>query len=129
MSLDLTILPLRGPRDLGETSVLTYNRLQFNGDYRLFAQIIEMDDYDAAFAENKPTIKPLPIPPQMWVIMYDDEGLKSTRTDANGAELTFVYAQELKKLKLPEDVTSRNRAIKAFIDALPNDTPIILYWS
>ncbi len=60
--------------------------------------------------------------------MYDDEGLKSTRTDAFGVELTFAYAQELKKLKLPDDVTTRNRAVKAFIDALPNETPIILYW-
>ncbi len=66
MGLDLTILPLRGPKDLGETSVLAYNRLQFDRDYELFAQIIEMNDYDAAFAGSRPIIKPLPIPPQMW---------------------------------------------------------------
>jgi len=122
MGLDLTLLPLRDPREVGEVSVLAYNRLSFDRDSELFGQITDIDG-------SEPTIKPLAIPPQMWVTTYEDEGLDRTRTDKYGTELTFVYAKELKKLKLPEDVSARNRAIKAFVDALPNDTPIILWWS
>ena len=124
MGRDLTLLPMRDPREVGEVSVLAYNRLSFDRDYELFGQITEIK-----IGGSEPTIKPLAIPPQMWVTIYGDEGLDRTRTDKYGTELTFVYAKELKKLKLPEDVSARNRAIKAFIDALPDDTPIILWWS
>ncbi|RJO59496.1 hypothetical protein C4546_01975 [Candidatus Parcubacteria bacterium] len=122
MGLDLTLLPMRGPRELGERNVFAYNRLRFDPDYSLFGQIREIDG-------SEPTIKPLAIPPQMWVVSYEDRELDRTRTDGYDSELTFVYAKELKKLKLPEDVSTRNRAIKAFVDALPDDTPIILWWS
>ncbi len=113
---------MRGPQEMGGVSVLTYNRLEFDRDYDIFGQIIELDD-------SEPTIKPLAIPPQMWIQTYENEGIKRTRTDKYGTELTFVYAEELKKLNLPEYVSARNRAIKSFIDSLPNDTPIILWWS
>jgi len=60
--------------------------------------------------------------------MYEESGLKRTREDNVGAELTFVYAKDFKKLNWPEANFSRNLAIKAFIEALPEDTPIILWW-
>ncbi len=122
MGLDLTILPMHGPQEMGEVSILTYNLLKFDRDHDIFGQIIELDD-------SEPTIKPLAIPPQMWIKTYGDEGIEHTRTDKYGIELTFVYAEELKKLNLPKNVSAYNQAIKSFIDALPNDTPIILWWS
>ena len=121
MGIDLTLLPMSDPCEMGKVSVLTYNRLRFDQDYKLFGQIMEIDG-------SEPTIKSLAIPPQMWVTTYEDEGLNRTRTDKYGTELTFVYAKELKKLRLPEDVSALNQAIKTFIDALPDDTPIILFW-
>jgi len=122
MGLDLTLLPLRDARSIGEASALCHDRLTFDRDYEIFGQIIDCGE------GKKPTIKTNPIPPQMWVEIYEDEGIERTREDKYGTVLTFIYAQQLKELKVGDDATSRNKAIKAFIDALPSDTPIILFW-
>lgn len=122
MGLDLTLLPLSGPKELGDTSVLCRDYLSFDRDYEIFRQIIDFSD------GNKPTIKANPIPPQMWVEIYEEEGTKQSRDDKYGTELTFVYAQQLKKLKVANDASPKNKAIKAFVEALPDDTPIILLW-
>jgi hypothetical protein len=122
MGLNLTLLPLQNPRELVEVSVSTYNRLRFDRDYSLFGQIININ-------KSKPIIKPLAIPPQLWVEIYEDEGLNRTRTNNYDNGLTFVYAYELKKLKLSKNVSAINRAIMAFVRKLPDDTPIILWWS
>jgi len=116
---------------MGETSVLCYERLSFDQDYRIFGQLTDLSFYHndgRPDIPEKPTIKTNSIPPQMWVQVYGDEGIERTREDPYGTELTFVYAQQLKKLKLPDDASPKNRAVKAFVDALPEDTPIILYW-
>ena len=122
MGLDLTLLPLRGPREMGNISVLCHDRLSFDRDYKIFGQLTDVGE------GNKPTIKANPIPPQMWVDTYEDEGIERRREDKYGTELTFVYAQQLKKLKIANDASPKNKAIKAFIEALPDDTPIILLW-
>ena len=122
MGLDLTIFPLSGPQEVGSTSVFVSDKLRFDRDYEVFGQLIKIDD-------KEPVIKTHPLPPQMWVHVYGEEGLRRTREDSYGSELTFVYAQQLKRLKLPQDVSSYNKAIKAFIDALPDDIPFILWWS
>ncbi|TAL49468.1 hypothetical protein EPN83_00375 [Patescibacteria group bacterium] len=122
MGLDLTLLPLRGPQQMGDTSVLCHDRLSFDRDYEIFGQLTDVGE------GNKPTIKANSIPPQMWVETYEDEGIKRRRDDKYGTELTFVYAERLKKLKVSDDASAKNKAIKAFVEALPNDTPILLLW-
>ncbi len=64
----------------------------------------------------------------MWVETYEDEGIERHRDDKYGTELTFVYAEQLKSLKVENGASPKNRAIKVFIEALPDDTPIILLW-
>ena len=131
MSLELVLLPLRGPEEVGSRSVLCYERLRFDQDYRIFGQLTDMSSHCGSGVDDipaKPTIRVNPLPPQMWVETYGEEGIKRTREDPYGDELTFVYAQQLKKLKLPRDSSPKNRALKAFVDALPGDTPIILEW-
>ncbi len=124
MGLDLTLLPLRDASSIGEKSVLCYDRLDFDRDYRIFNQICP----ESGDTSVKRTVDPLPIPPQMWVETYEGEGIRRTREDKYGTNLTFIYAQKLKKLKLTPDATPKNKAIKAFVDALPDDIPIILFW-
>ena len=121
--MDLTLLPLRDLRAMGDTHVLCYDRLSFDRDYKIFGQLMDMTP-----DEPKPTIKANPIPPQMWVETYEDEGVRETREDKYGTELTFVYAQQLKKLKVTTNSSPKNKAVKAFIDALPDQTAIILFW-
>lgn len=125
MGLDLTLLPLREAREIGSESVLCYNRLGFDRDYRIFGQLTGCGEHGGKI---KPTIKTNPIPPQMWVETYEDEGIERTREDKYDTELTFVYAKQLKKLKIEDNASPRNKAIKAFINALPDDTPVILQW-
>ena len=122
MGMNLTLLPLRGPQELNEISVLCYDRLSLDSDNDIFGQLVDLGE------GNKPTINTNPIPPQMWVRVFEEGGIEKTREDGYGTVLTFVYAQQLKKLKVPDDASPKNKAIKAFVDALPNDTPIILQW-
>jgi hypothetical protein len=128
MSTSLDLLPLRGLKKLDQRFVLCYDRLNFVGDYRIFGQLTNMSDRGRDDIPTKPTIKTRSIPRQMWVQIYEDEGVKRTRNDMYGNELTFVYAKQLKKLVLPADASKWNKAIMAFVAALPNDTPIILLW-
>ena len=122
MGVDLTLLPLKGARQIGDESVICIDCLNFDQDYEIFGQI---EGFDRGGTQ---TIKPIPIPPQLWVITYEEEGIKRQRDDKYGKELTFVFAKALKKLKVGDDASPKNKAIKAFVDALPNDTPIILFW-
>ena len=41
----------------------------------------------------------------------------------------FAYARDLKKLQLPANAKPKNLAVKAFINALPDETPVYLDWS
>jgi len=131
MSLELVLLPLRGPEEIGKRTAHCYERLRFDQDYRIFGQLTNLSSYredERSDIPAKPTIKVNPLPPQMWAETYEDEGTKRTREDPYGEELTFVYAQQLKKLRLPSNASLKNKAIKAFVDALPDNIPIILDW-
>src|SRR3989338_1619002 len=93
MGLGLTLLPLRGPQQMGDVSVLCHDRLSFDQDYEIFGQLSDVGE------GNKPTIKANPIPPQMWVETYEDEGIERHRDDKYGTELTVVYPRRPKKQK------------------------------
>ncbi len=123
MSLNLTLLPLTGPSDLLKTRVNCIDRLRFDDDYEIFFQLT-----NSRGTGNTRIIKGNPIPVHLYLRIYDEEGMHETRTDPLGDELTFIYADALKRLVLPNDTSPKNRAIMAFIDALPNDTPIFLLW-
>lgn len=122
MGKDLTLLPLRGPQDLCSGEVFCDTRLSFDRDYRIFGQL--RDD----MAAGDQTIEPSPIPPQMLIVTYREEGVRRSRNDEWERELTFVYARQLWGLKIPRDTSPKNKAIKAFVRALSGNTPIILLW-
>ena len=42
--------------------------------------------------------------------------------------MVYATAGEMGKIKLPQDVSPKNRAIIAYISALSRNTPIILEW-
>jgi len=129
MGMDLTLYPLKkGPIELTCESVLGYERLRFERDYRIFGQLTDMSDPGQPEIPEKPTIKSHEIPPQLWIDMYDVEGCKKRRDDSNGETLRFAYAQQLKRLIIPDDTHFWNKAIKVFLNALPDDTPVILEW-
>ncbi|MDO8600454.1 MAG: hypothetical protein Q7R73_02410 [bacterium] len=131
MSVGLGLIPLQGPQELRSTYTLGLDRLDFTGDYAIFGQLINMSSRRTGGRNDipeKPTITTSPIPPQLQVIIHTERGTEYVRKDGYNDGLTFVYAKELKQLRMPGHTSSKNRAIKAFVDALPDDTPIILYW-
>ena len=61
------------------------------------------------------------------VEVYEDRGIKPRRTDSYGAPLRWVAAGELAKVKTDE-TSPWNKAVFAFIQALPPETEIVIYW-
>lgn len=124
MGINLMILPTSSKDDIWKDEFFAYTRLKFEIDYDIFCQIIELN-----LGNCKPKVKPLPLPVKLWVHLYKIDGCYAqTRKDEYGKDLTYLYAEEFKKIQLPADASPMNVAIKAYIDALPNDLPIILWW-
>lgn len=124
MGIDLMILPTQSECDLWQDAFLAYTRLKFERDYDIFCQIIELDQGCC-----KPIIRPLPIPVNLRVHLFKIDGIfVRTRKDEHGKDLTYAYAGDLKKIELPKDATPHNNAIKAFIDTLPDNLPVLLWW-
>ena len=121
MGLDLIIMPLDDPGDLELKELIIDNLLKFDPDTDIFGQIIELKD-------SRPILKPKVIPPQLKIAIFNRKKLNFTRKDSFGEELTFVYAKDLKKLQPGYVPSAQNRAIKAFINALPGKVPVILWW-
>ena len=129
MGLDLIIQPLRRRESITASRILTSDSLMFAGDYRIFGQIADVHG-KSKFPEGglEIVVHPLVLPKKTKVGLYEDEGLTFTSTDKYGDKLTYALAQEMRKLKLTEDTSPRNKAILSYINALSGDTPIILQW-
>lgn len=129
MSLTLTLYPLSDRRKLGDTNIFCYERLKFDDDNRIFGQLTDLSfmTHNESFPKL-PTVKCQEIPPSSFLEHFTEGGLERTREDSYGETLTFVYAKDLKILRIPHDSSDHNRAIMAFIDALSDDIPVILYW-
>lgn len=127
MSLDLVLYFLSGPDALLNRSVPCCDQLRFDQDYRIFGQIKDLSSYSRSDIPAKPTIKVNPVP-RLLLIFHEEDGSRRIRSDMYGELLTYAYAKDLRELEMPADSSPRNKAIKAFVDALPENTPIILFW-
>lgn len=67
------------------------------------------------------------IPSQMMISVRTDDGVEEIVTDKLGNRLVFAFAKELKKVKASGEYP-KNVAILAFVQALPDSTPVILFW-
>lgn len=119
MGAELTLFALDGRESLRETRAWTVNGLTLQRDNRVFAQLSDV------FDEVPTVITPRQIPPYMTCVMLTERGREESTTDRMGCPLTFVFAGELSRLQVNG---TDNTAVMAWIRALPEDTPIILYW-
>src|SRR4051812_42482942 len=62
-----------------------------------------------------------PLPEGLKVGHYEEEGLKFEETDRHGNRLTFTTPAELRNLRGTDDLSPWNRAVFAFLLALPPD--------
>jgi hypothetical protein len=135
-TLGLHLLPLDCEAQLFGVSVSCIETLNVQFDLDIFAQFREIPPEHRAFelippGVKSPAIATYPLPPRLTAYIHGPgcAGLEAGRNDKFGRELTYAFAGEIKRnLKMPARATSRNRAIKAYIDALDERTPIILFW-
>ncbi len=69
-----------------------------------------------------------PLPPDLKVGCYEDNGLSYKQVDQYGAPLTFTTPAALARLVPPDEMSPWNAAVLAFLTALPDNTRIVLYW-
>jgi hypothetical protein len=125
MSLDLTLIPLDEKREgilsiLGVIEPATVLAFETNY-YSIFAQLHEIDGHPA------PSIVPQSFHEKVKLVRYNDEGESQTEVDhLFGEPLKYVTAEQLANLDIKEN--PYHKAIKAYIDALPRDTRIVLFW-
>jgi hypothetical protein len=67
------------------------------------------------------------IPSQMTITVRGDCGVEEIMIDKLGSKPAFAFAKELKKVKASGECP-KNVAILAFIQAMPDNTPMILFW-
>jgi hypothetical protein len=116
MGIDLEVMASHFRERRGE--MLSTAKLRFDRDARLFAQLD---------AQASPCLAH-PLPEGLKAGCYHEEGLVFTNTDRSGRPLTFTTPADLVRLRIPEDIAPWNRAILAFLLALPPDARIVLYW-
>lgn len=100
-------------------------------DYRIFGQIIDMSfrrERGDLEIPAKPTLSSHPLPPGVVVVEIVDDHVKTTRRDKYDQPITYTTVDEMKRLAFPPDTGVANKAIGAYINALPDDWVIILLW-
>jgi hypothetical protein len=116
MGIDLKVLASHFREQRGEflpTAVLRLER-----DAALFAQLAR---------DASPSLV-RPLPAGLRVGLYEDQGLTYADADRYGQALTYTTPADLRDLRPPDDITPWNRAVLAFLRALPPDARVVLYW-
>jgi len=116
MGIDLQVLTSHFRERQGE--ILATGSLRFDRDQRLLAQL----------AKDATPCLVHPLPEGVKLGHYEDKGLTFSETDRYGQPLTFTTPTDIRKLRVPEDIEPWNRAVIAFLMALPADFRIVLYW-
>jgi hypothetical protein len=92
--------------------------LRFERDSQVFARLV---------AEAVPCLVRR-LPDGLKAGCYEDEGLVFTDVDWRGSRLTFTTPADLVRLEIPADTSPWNCAVLGFLQALPTDARIVLYW-
>ena len=116
MGVDLKVLASHFREHRGE--FLATANLRLDRDEALLAQLV---------IDAMPCVVH-PLPKDLKVGHYEDEGLKYEVVDRHGTPLTFTTLAELRNLQVPDDVSPWNRAVLAFLLALSPEARVVLYW-
>src|SRR5689334_15649782 len=110
MGIDLKIFASYFRERRGEN--LATASLRFDRDQRLLSQLTR--EADPCLVRT--------LPEGLKVGHYEDEGLRFDDADRYGKPLTWTTSAEVQRLNLPDDLSDWNRAVLAFLAALPPDT-------
>lgn len=125
MSVNLALYPLQRGWEFGGAGSLPSDHLMIWNPGQLF-QKWERDPMSGTW--RSPIQRPLPLDQVLWHMT--EMGLVRTLTDHRGRPLTWVTAGELKSEIGPPRSGSTGwiEAVRGFVQNLPDDTPIVLYW-
>lgn len=116
MGLDLKAMASHWRERRGE--FLPTATLRFDRDTALFRQL--------AADATPPLVRPLP--EGMTVGCHEDEGLRFVDVDRYGNRLTCTTPDDLRRLRVPDDLAPWNAALLSFLLSLPADSRIVLFW-
>jgi hypothetical protein len=117
-------------------TVYPHSRLEMGQDYEVLGQIIDLSILkDTAMPPrpdipNKPHVTTHPLPGDVGVYVFHEEGSEVTRVHDTGDEIVRARAEDLATIEVPEGdspVNTRNRAVKAYLGALSGDTIVVVY--
>ena len=69
-----------------------------------------------------------PLPPDLKIGSYEDDGLVFMHADRYGNPLTSTSRAHLATLEIPVEISAWNQAVLTFLLALPDDVRIVLFW-
>lgn len=126
MSIDFRLFPMDAivERVLSTTGrICPTTVLQFsNNCYTEAAQFHKIEECPT------PTIKPQPFPKETTLMVPRAEGEhRAKKDDYFGKPISFVKAVQLREFVV-NTTNPHHMAIKAYLDALPDETRIVLYW-
>jgi len=125
MGVDLTVCPVRWDNTHWW---LLHERISFDRNYELFAQMGLTGVEDEAGNDIVAVMEDSPVPEGKRVEVYGDEGIEVCTTTPYGDPLTFVRAKEFRKVKTDKTIGKWNLAVIRFLRALPPETPVVLWW-
>ena len=131
MSYCLIIYPLNDRGKLGDSLIRCKEKFVFEGeDYRILGQIGEPNGKPfIPDIKVKPVVSTYKLMPNVFCELHDYvDPPRKTRKNPWGGELVYTFSEEMGKIKLPDNVAPKNRAILAYLRELEPDTPIILEW-
>ena len=105
-------------------------QLVFTRDYRIFEQFSNCPD-DTSLAARPGHIKVAASPSNLLIaVVHEDSdiGTEYIPVDGTAENMALVTAAQLKDLDMDSDTSPNNKAVKAFIDQLADETNIIMQW-
>ena len=116
MGIDLKLLASNLRERRGE--LLSTATLRLDRDARLLSLLSK--DADPCLVQ--------PLPAGLKVGHYEDDGLRFDDKDRYGNPLTFTTPEQVGAIRTLDELSDWNRAVLAFLFALPPDARIVLYW-
>jgi hypothetical protein len=115
MGIDLYLLPVQG-HDVG----------------MWFAHDVLSVDRNGALFDSVRELQTLPMPRALSTFVArlpnGEAGYGDALLDSYGVPLRYVHAVQLRGVDWTLTRSPQNRAIEAFVRALPASTPIVLWW-
>lgn len=129
-SLTLTLIPLWSPTNV--VFIGMADQLAFDpNSFRVFSQLRDLSEWsliDPASIERV-SIETQPLPENVVLKrMTSDGAIEQIKQDAFG-DLRCVGSKALKALAVGPGATPRNYSLKAYLNSLPDDMNIVLYWA